>query len=319
MQFLQKFFLAIFIGLGFGLIFFGGINICENSNFCREKLDSINIESEKFLIKTLGENSNFYKKFLEKKISIKNLDKNKSSPKNLDEKILDEKNEKNFRKTNIWKNLWNWDFNPINLINLKQKIWHKNIWENDENILRFVNPENPLTNINYRPKDLVSIEWKYINQAGRSSQIRQIAKESLDELSKNFYENFGEPLVAISGFRSAEYQQRLWDLGRCDDGAFCAKPGFSEHQLGLAIDFFDATNENEYLTNPRYKKFVTWMKKNAHKYGWTQSYKHWPQMDGYEIEPWHWRFVGVEMANILYKLDMSYSKYLKWQKNIESY
>lgn len=105
MQFLQKFFLAIFIGLGFGLIFFGGINICENSNFCREKLDSINIESEKFLIKTLGENSNFYKKFLEKKISIKNLDKNKSSPKNLDEKILDEKNEKNFRKTNIWKNL----------------------------------------------------------------------------------------------------------------------------------------------------------------------------------------------------------------------
>lgn len=42
-------------------------------------------------------------------------------------------------------------------------------------------------------------------------------------------------------------------------------------------------------------------------------------MDGYEIEPWHWRFVGVEMAGILYKLDMSYSKYLKWQKNIESY
>lgn len=102
MKFLQKIFLVIFIGLGFGLIFFGGINICENNNFCHEKLNEKIIENEKFLSKILGENSNFYKKFLEKKIFV---EENKDFEKNFSKNNLDKKNEKNFRKTNIWKNL----------------------------------------------------------------------------------------------------------------------------------------------------------------------------------------------------------------------
>lgn len=153
-------------------------------------------------------------------------------------------------------------------------IFSPEIWEKDESFLRFVSTEEPLTNISYRPEKLVTLSGANLDQAGRNSFVRAEIKPSLEAIAKDFALHFNEPLIAISAFRSAEYQQRLWDLGRCDDGAFCAKPGYSEHQLGLAIDFFDATSETQYLTNQRYKAFYEWMKKHAHKYGWTQSYKH---------------------------------------------
>lgn len=202
------------------------------------------------------------------------------------------------------------NFVPTSLFSLKQYIPPAKIWLDDASIERFVSVEIPLTQKNYRPKKLISIAWENINQAWRNSLIRADIKPHIDELAKHFHKDFGEPLVAISVFRSAETQQLLWDLGKCNDGAFCAKPWRSEHQLGLTVDFFDATSEEEYTKNPRYKKFYEWMKKNAHLYGWTQSYKHGPNIDGYEIEPWHWRYIGVPMANFLHKTDISYTRYL---------
>ncbi len=87
----------------------------------------------------------------------------------------------------------------------------------------------------------------------------------------------------------------------------------------MAIDFFDATSETQYLSNPRYKAFAEWMYENAHLYGWTQSYKHGPLIDNYEIEPWHWRYIGIEKATFLYQLDMSYTKYLNTVRAVSQY
>lgn len=218
---------------------------------------------------------------------------------------------------NITIDLWN--FKPIQLLTLKKNIFDPRIYRDDESLLRFVDNNISLSKVDYKPNDLVSMEWKYLNQAGRNSYIRKEARESLEELSKKFFEKFNEPLIAISGYRSAQYQQRLWDLWRCNDGAFCAKPGYSEHQLWLAIDFFDATSEKEYITNPRYKNFVIWMNENAYKYWWTQSYKHWVEVDGYEIEPWHWRYVWVNTAKFLHLLNISYWKYLQLHRYLEVY
>lgn len=64
----------------------------------------------------------------------------------------------------------------------------------------------------------------------------------------------------------------MWDLGKCTD-SLCAPPGHSEHQLGLAVDLFDATTEEEYYKNPKYVAYVGWLKRYAHLYGWTQSYQ----------------------------------------------
>lgn len=53
--------------------------------------------------------------------------------------------------------------------------------------------------------------------------LREDARDALWSLASAFEKKFGEPLVVVSGYRSAAYQQRLWDLGRCTD-SLCAPP-----------------------------------------------------------------------------------------------
>ena len=156
---------------------------------------------------------------------------------------------------------------------------------------------------------MASLSGTAINEAGRSSQLRRDARDALWILARSFEKKFGEPLVVVSGYRSAAYQQRLWDLGRCSD-SLCAPPGYSEHQLGLAVDLFDASTAREFETNKRYKRYVTWLQANAHLYGWTQSYQKGEAIDGYEIEPWHWRYIGIEMATRLHNLGWTYTEYV---------
>lgn len=82
----------------------------------------------------------------------------------------------------------------------------------------------------------------------------------------------------------------MWDLGKCN-ATLCAPPGYSEHQLGLAIDIFDATTEAEYYQDSKYRRYIAWLQAHAHEYGWHQSYQNGEYIDAYEIEPWHWRYL----------------------------
>ena len=146
------------------------------------------------------------------------------------------------------------------------------VFYDDSSYLRFVSRTTPLSNVRYAPSDLVSISGSMINEAGRSSQLRKEARDALWNMGIYFQKEHGVPLTVISGYRSATYQQRLWDLGRCRD-SLCAPPGYSEHQLGLAVDIFDASSEKEFKSNPIYRKYVKWLENNAYQYGWTQSYQ----------------------------------------------
>lgn len=146
------------------------------------------------------------------------------------------------------------------------------LFYDDESVLRFVSRTTPLSDRNYTPSDLVSISGSLINEAGRNSQLRRDARDALWNMASGFVYDMGTTLTVISGYRSAAYQQRLWDLGRCSD-SLCAPPGYSEHQLGLAVDLFDASSEKEFTSNPTYRKYVKWLENNAYEYGWTQSYQ----------------------------------------------
>lgn len=185
----------------------------------------------------------------------------------------------------------------------------------DDHLLRFVSRTVSLTDRSYRPIGLVSISGAHINQAGRNSSLRPEAKEALDILARKFQEEFKTPLIVISGYRSAAYQQRLWDLGRCSD-THCAPPGNSEHQLWLAIDVFDATTAEDFVKNPRYKRYIEWFQANAHLYGWHQSYQKWESIDGYMVEPWHWRYLWVEMATRLHNLGWTYTEYIQFYESM---
>jgi D-alanyl-D-alanine carboxypeptidase len=187
----------------------------------------------------------------------------------------------------------------------------------DEDIDAFTTRYSGLQDPRYIPPGLSPISTvRDVAEAGRVGNLRWEAVYGLTWLAWAFFEEFDTPLVVISWYRSAEYQQRLWDLWKCNS-ILCAPPGYSEHQLGLAIDLFDATTASEYYKNPRYRAYIAWLQEYAHLYGWHQSYQSGEYIDAYEVEPWHWRYLGVGLATQLKTLDMSYTEYIRLERTLE--
>lgn len=52
-----------------------------------------------------------------------------------------------------------------------------------------------------------------------------------------------------------------------------------------------------------------WLTDNAHTYGWHQSYQRGRDIDGYDVEPWHWRYLGVELASELRKQNLTFTQW----------
>lgn len=185
----------------------------------------------------------------------------------------------------------------------------------DASVVRFVWKENPLNDREYIPTWLGYIAWEFIDERGRRSMLRFDANEALQLLATEFYATFQTKLVVVSAYRSSSYQQRLWDLGRCSV-SLCALPWRSEHQLWLAIDIFEASTVDDFFRNPQYTQYYSWLSQNAHRYGWIQSYKNGEAIDGYEVEPWHWRYVGVDFATRLFVLEWSFTQYIYMMKTL---
>ena len=92
-----------------------------------------------------------------------------------------------------------------------------------------------------------------------------------------------------------------------------ARPGHSEHQTGLAVDVMGSNNDYD-----EFEKSIefSWMKENAHKYGFILRYpKGKENITGFKYEPWHYRYVGLITATRIFKenitLEEYYNKYLK--------
>ena len=54
------------------------------------------------------------------------------------------------------------------------------------------------------------------------------------------------------------------------------------------------------------------MRAHAHEFGFTQSYQKGVDVDGYIIEPWHWRYVGKDLATYLWENKMTFSQYVRF-------
>lgn len=126
----------------------------------------------------------------------------------------------------------------------------------------------------------------------------------------------GYQLEIESGYRSSELQGELLDKlikEKGEDYAYnaVAKPGYSEHQTGLAIDYC-LFKDNKFiieqeLTELEETKFVSEV---AYKYGFIIRYpKGKEDITGYQYEPWHLRYVGKVLATILYKSGLTLDEY----------
>jgi len=188
---------------------------------------------------------------------------------------------------------------------LKEKQDYKKYIENldldtDESLTKFVNNKVHFNELWYIPDDLVLVWDKYIiDWKGWYIKVKKILKQNLVELSKAFYKDISNNIIVVSWYRSYNYQKGIKDRG-CPDN-LCAKAGYSEHQSGLAVDLYSASSQENWLNNNNLKKYYFWLKKNAHKYGFTNTYQKWLKVDWYEIEPWHWRYVWEKFARYLHE------------------
>lgn len=154
-------------------------------------------------------------------------------------------------------------------------------------------------NEHYVPESLREIddEWKY--DETREHQLHSKVMPFFEDMLEDALDD-GIEIWVTSAFRSFEYQSQLKGAYTVTYGsganAFSADQGFSEHQLGTTVDFTTtglSGGLSGFQNTPAYK----WLVDNAHKYGFTLSY---PEGNSfYVFEPWHWRFVGKELAKDL--------------------
>lgn len=164
----------------------------------------------------------------------------------------------------------------------------------------------------YAPSDLVELSGYMSSDVtlGYPTQLRRVAVGPLVEMIADMQAAGLQPRV-ISGYRSYSAQaiaRQKW-LEKEPERAniLSAPPGFSEHQLGTVVDF--GSPELAEIVGQPDIEFHTWFYKtsegawlleNAHKYGFTLSYPfEATEVTGFFYEPWHYRYVGVEMATHL--------------------
>ena len=141
------------------------------------------------------------------------------------------------------------------------------------------------------------------------------ARAAFEEMKKDAQEE-GIYLNAFSTYRSYWSQNRLYNnyvanYGQDPTDTFSAKPGFSEHQTGLAFDIGGVDRSVWAEEDFKYTEEAEWLKTNCTKYGFILRYpegKEW--ITGYMHESWHFRYIGVEHSKNFENNDLTLEEYL---------
>jgi D-alanyl-D-alanine carboxypeptidase len=174
----------------------------------------------------------------------------------------------------------------------------------------------------YAPPDLVSLNDYLGNDVtlGYPIEIRAAVVEPLVQMVTAMQAAGLKPQI-LSGYRSYSAQAIAYDKWAAafpdHVNIISAPPGRSEHQLGTTIDF--GSPELPLYTGDPSLQFHTyfyktnegaWLLANAHHYGFTLS---WPletfELTGFYYEPWHYRYVGAEMATMLHEQGLSLTQF----------
>ncbi len=160
----------------------------------------------------------------------------------------------------------------------------------------------------YEPSDLVDMDDDYANNMYSQKKLRKEAYEKFVEMCDDAREDdinfYAESAYRSYKFQNQIYKNYVYEYGQEKANKYAAKPGFSEHELGLAIDL-----ANIWTITTKGEEYA-WLSKNAYKYGYIFRYKEeWEDITGYSAESWHIRYVGVKTATMVYKKNMPYEEY----------
>ena len=160
----------------------------------------------------------------------------------------------------------------------------------------------------YEPEDLTIINSKF---ASGTQKLRKEAADKFEEMASDMLkENL--KIYAGSTYRSYSYQEGLYNRYVKKDGfkeaeTYSARAGYSEHQLGLAVDIVNG--KCNYLSEG--DKEYTWLINNSYKYGFILRYPHESEyITGYVFEDWHFRYLGIELATKVYESKLTYDEYI---------
>ncbi len=174
-------------------------------------------------------------------------------------------------------------------------------------------------NEHYAPENLYNIDKKYLEDEKKPQKIHSEVWSYLENMLDDAFYDDDITLKIVSGFRSFTEQSSLKSgykvvYGSGTANQFSADQGYSEHQLGTTVDI-STPSETAVFTNFESTPAYQWLVDNAYRYGFVLSY---PKGNTYyQFEPWHWRFVGEDLARYLHKKRINF--YDMDQRDINKY
>ena len=160
----------------------------------------------------------------------------------------------------------------------------------------------------YAPEDVVSMSSTY---AYPNNSIRSEVYEAFKEMSSKAKEE-KISLIANSSYRDYNSQKEIYDEYADKNGKeyadkYAARPDFSEHQSGLALDIFTPGYGMKNFDNSDAFK---WLTANSYKYGFILKYPDGKEnITGYAYESWHYRYLGKDLARKVYESGLTFDEY----------
>ena len=182
---------------------------------------------------------------------------------------------------------------------------------NDVNGLLFLQNRQWRVSESYAPETVVA------DVPGQVRSMRADAAAALEEMFAACKADIGVTLKSVSGYRSYQtqatiYQRKVNNVGsKTKADEYVARPGASEHQLGLAMDVGQKSDKVNLSSSFGKTKGGKWVAEHCWEYGFILRYQEgWEDVTGYKFEPWHVRYVGKENAKLIHEADMPLETYL---------
>ena len=192
--------------------------------------------------------------------------------------------------------------------------------ETEQWYLMLANPDNPVSKEYISNVDKAKIDLNYTDNKSSSRYLDSRVVDAFVAMCKAAKKD-GIKMKTISAYRTYEYQEGLFkkrikrfmdENGLSEEKAtekaatMVARPGTSEHNLGLAVDI------NSVETGFENSKAFKWLQENAEDFGFVLRYpKDKKAITKIIYEPWHYRYVGVEHAREMNRLGMCLEEYIE--------
>lgn len=164
----------------------------------------------------------------------------------------------------------------------------------------------------FEPADLTEAQVP-----GQVREMRAEAAAALEEMYAACKEETGAQLISVSGYRAYDKQNRLYKakLQQVHNKVelaqeYVAPPGASEHHLGLAMDI---GQQSKPTLNEKFAETEggIWVRGNCWRFGFILRYgEEWEDITGYKYEPWHFRYVGKDLAKEIHDAGVPFETWL---------